>query len=374
MNTSFCAYEIKALWAFAFSDPESFVNYYFEDVWQGENAVAITEGNAMAAALELVPYTLCVREKAVPASYIVGVSVAGPFRGQGLSTVLMKEGLKKQLARGEVLSFLTPFSYPFYEKLGYEKAYEEQRVSLAKESFPKAKPYGSFRPATLSDYEMLSRIYEDFCRNKTGFSIRKKADWDFILKELAYDGGALHLFFDKTGMPTAYLAFWQDKSRCRVQEMAFKDAFGRDAILSYLPSLSSAENFDFVFPAGSTLPACFEKSAKAELYPGAMARLIQVDKGLVRGLGDVKLAVTDAFLPENTGVYAEAGGKVVKTCQEADVSTDVAALSQLILGYCSAGELRLSGRMRGAESAITQLDKLYPRQETYMNLVLRDDF
>ena len=87
--------EIKNLWAFAFSDPESFVDYYFDEVWQGENAVSIADGEALAAALELVPYTLSVRGRFLPASYIVGVSVAGDFRGRGLSTILMKAGLEK---------------------------------------------------------------------------------------------------------------------------------------------------------------------------------------------------------------------------------------------------------------------------------------
>ncbi len=366
--------EIKALWAFAFSDPESFVDYYFKDVWKGENAVAITEGETLAAALELVPYTLSVRGKQLPASYIVGVSVAGAYRGRGLSTVLMREGLKKQLAREEILSFLTPFSYPFYEKLGYEKAYEEWHTKARAEEFPKAKSAGNFRSATIEDYEILSRIYEDFCQDKTGYSIRKRDDWDFILKELAYDGGALHLYLDETGTPIAYLAFLKDDAHCKVQEMAYGDDRGRDAILSYVLSHSSYESFDFIFPSGSDLPDNFGKRAKTELRPGAMARLLQIDKGLVNGLGDVKLSVTDAFLPENTGVYAEINGTVAETEQEADVSTDVGALTQLILGYRSAGELLLSGRMKGAENAITQLDKLYPKQETYMNLVLRDDF
>ena len=279
------------------------------------------------------------------------------------------------MERDEIVSFLVPFSYPFYEKQGYEKAYSELHLSARREDLKAAKPSGHFRPAQIEDYEILSQIYRDFCKDKNGYTLRTKADWSFIFKELAYDGGFLQLYLDEADAPAAYIACLKDEKHFKVLEMAYTNDEGLSALLSFVHSHASYDSFDFILPAKSPVPDLLGKKAKAELFPGAMARLIQIEKGLVCGLGDVKMFVDDAFLPESTGIYEEIGGKITKTDGIAwDIRIDVASLTQLVFGYHSAKELHSLGRLTGTEDAITRLDRLYPKEENYLNLILRDDF
>ncbi|MBR5236499.1 MAG: GNAT family N-acetyltransferase [Clostridia bacterium] len=367
--------QIKDLWQYAFSESKAFLSLYFGEFWQGQNAVSALCSGRLAGALELVPYQISLRGHELSASYIVGVSTAPEMRGQGIAKSLMHAALEKQAQRKEALSLLQPFSYSFYHKMGYALCYEETRCSVTFSQFPKVQSALSVFPASLEDYEELNTVYHTFCKDKNGFVCRTRKDWNFIFKLLKAEGGYMYACRDAEGVLCGYISFIKDAKRFLVLEAAYTTQESLKALLSFTAAhFSTYSQIDFTLPTNSTMPALFPEPPVCRRHPFVMARIIDVCAVLTGGLEEIHLSVTDDFYSENTGVYYELDGQILRADNLlADAKTDIGSLSQLIMGYRSAKELCELGLMEASFKAIDTLDRLYPKQQNYINHILTND-
>lgn len=71
--------------------------------------------------------------------------------------------------------------------------------------------------------------------------------------------------------------------------------------------------------------------------------------------GPYTVAVEDAFLPQNSGVYRVCAEGVTRVREKPDLETSVHALTQLVVGYCDMhmAAMRLDVRVCGNEAALS---------------------
>lgn len=88
------------------------------------------------------------------------------------------------------------------------------------------------------------------------------------------------------------------------------------------------------------------------------------------------LGVKDGLAGWNEGTYeitiqsdgTVQANKVADTITaKAQVISEVGALSLLLMGRLRASELVFEGKLTGDEAVVTMLDRLYPKQNTYIN-------
>ena len=84
-----------------------------------------TVGGRLAAALQLLPCMLVIRNKAYSCDYIAGVSTSPEFRGRGIAREIMKFSDHAAGKRGKSFLLLIPAVNHFYEKFGYVSCYEK---------------------------------------------------------------------------------------------------------------------------------------------------------------------------------------------------------------------------------------------------------
>ncbi|MBQ4517394.1 MAG: GNAT family N-acetyltransferase [Clostridia bacterium] len=367
--------QIKELWRYSFSDTEDFMSLYFGHYWQGKNAITALDDKKVIGALELVPYKLSLRGNVVDTSYIVGVSTAPEARGGGIASTLMRAAMEKQKERREVLSLLSPFSFNFYNKMGYAACYQEMRCHIPSERFPNYQYKGKFNRAALSDWNDLSTVYHQFCKHKNGYVFRQKEEWQFIFDMLKLAGGYLYTYQNEEGTTIAYVSFVKNAEHFQVIEAAYINPEGLQALLSFIGShFSSYSHIDMTLPAGSPLPTLFGEPPVCELHPTVMGRILDIPRVLSAGLGGLRLGVSDDFCPENTGVYEENGGGIVRyDSLDCEIQTHIGALTQLVMGFRSAYDLSVTGHIIGDIDAIVQLDRLYPKQHNFINHILTDN-
>ncbi len=364
--------QIKDLWQYSFSDPDDFMSLYFGKFWNGKNAVAALDGKALLGALELVPYKISLRGTLVDASYIVGVCTAPEARGRGVATKLMRGAIEKQGKRREVLSLLYPFSYSFYNRMGYAPCYQQARCEIPFERMPATHYSGRFFRPSLNDFTALSNVYENFCKGKNGFVRRTKAEWKFIFEMLNLENGHLYAYENEVGTVTAYMSFVKTTERFHVLEAAYMEPEGLQALLAFMSShFSSYHHIELSLPANGPLPTMFNEPPVCELHPTVAARVLDISRAFSAGLGGLRINVTDDFCPENTGVYEEHGGGIVRyDSMDSEIQLDISALTQLVMGFYSAFDLAATGRLTGVPDAVLQLDRLYPKQRNYINHIL----
>ncbi len=58
------------------------------------------------------------------------------YRGEGGISAIMKEMLADLAKQKVALSYLAPFSYPFYRQYGYEQTFEQAEYTIKTEDWP----------------------------------------------------------------------------------------------------------------------------------------------------------------------------------------------------------------------------------------------
>ena len=221
---------VKELWAYAFDEQEPFLSEFFDNFWKAEDALVIKEDSKLAGALLMIPYCVSLNSSPVMSAYIVGVSVASEFRGKKISKKLMRECLIEQKNRNMALSLLIPFNYEFYNKLGYRMCYTLDVYELTQDNLPYIEDISPVKRVQVCDYKKLNSVYNDFCRDKNGYIIRIKDDWEYIFFEQKLSGGGIFAVENDNSF-SGYASFSEKNGEIFVRELVYKD---NNSLLSLL--------------------------------------------------------------------------------------------------------------------------------------------
>ncbi len=123
MHIAFATHEdtvaLREMWKICFGDDDSYINAYFENVYHPENTLVAWEDGARAGSLQMIPHTFILDGHSHRSMYIGGVCVLPAYRKRGIASALMAFAENYMQEIGMELAFLVPFSFAFYEKLGY---------------------------------------------------------------------------------------------------------------------------------------------------------------------------------------------------------------------------------------------------------------
>lgn len=386
--------QVRNMWAYAFNDTESFLNWYFANAWGWENAVVASSGRPYSAyvdaagrqtdwlcgSLEMVPYTLSVRGQETAAAYIVGVSVLPEVRGEGVAKKLLQRALEEQAARGHIVSLLLPFSYAFYRKAGYETAYALKYLDCPFASLrPLSESYGRMVRATPAHMDTLDALYRRSMTGRSGYIVRDAKCWQFIFDTLELTGGYIYMVQNEYGEAEGYVTFSKSRERLRVKEMAYDNPSALRALVGFIAShFSVYDTVRFDLPDTSPLPFMLDDPrAACTISPFLMARVVDAGAALSRvALSGAQFTIRlrDEFFPKNDGVYTVSGGRVERVGEAAALRCDIGTFSQMYMGFLSPTEAAELGRLEVSDfKALRDLERCCPKQKNTINHILTDD-
>ncbi len=203
--------EIYNLWHICFGDTKKYMDWYFSKVYKTENTLALYCDGKIASSLQIIPYTLKLKDKEILCGYVAGVSTLPQFRYRGFSKALMEKADEVMKERGYSAAFLIPFNFDFYKKHGYKicrpnycfegevsKLYEFKNNTLFKEckKFPK-QVYNSFAETfdvcIKRDDNIFNSVYQGirnadgfFCETEDSYIIYSIKDKTMNVLEMAY--------------------------------------------------------------------------------------------------------------------------------------------------------------------------------------------
>ncbi|MDR1563663.1 MAG: GNAT family N-acetyltransferase [Oscillospiraceae bacterium] len=356
-----------------------------DEHWQ-ERYVAFDDAGKMISTMAVIPLTAYFDGHEVPINGIGDVATLPNYRRGGAIRQSFVLALADMYERGDVFSYLYPFSYYFYRKFGYETACETVwwRIPLA--GIPK---YGTSHTFEMyepnSDISAFEEAYKLFAepinlmlkrdevlwkRRVTGFSPYNSNQWSFVCR-------------DATGAPKGYFIYQAEtlhsKKHMVLRDFAFADYNALCAMLELLASFASQYEFaDIPLPPHISLTCLspelhYEHLARKLSFIG-MLRVVNIEKALrlakFKGSGRAVIAVEDASLPQNTGVYAISfgGGETeVELTEEApDLETDIQNFSRLLIGGLDLAATELIPKIK-INGNIENLEKIFYRKKLWIN-------
>lgn len=168
--------EIKKLWEYCFYDTDPYLSWFF-DKFNPENTVVAENGGKIAAALQMEPHVIAIKNTEYQVYYLCGVSVAPEFRGKGAGRKILEFADKTAKKRGAVFNMLIPVLEGFYEKCGYEKCFEKLEYSYNPKRLP-PKSDAEFTRITKKNIADAFNIYAEFSKDFGCYIKRTQEDME----------------------------------------------------------------------------------------------------------------------------------------------------------------------------------------------------
>lgn len=294
------------------------------------------------------------------------VSSLPEYRGQGGIRDIFKEKFADMRQRGFVFSALYPFSHTYYRMFGYEHCYSPmQQKFLTSDLKAFACPYSVRMHQKGECIQPFKDVYQKFVLGNNMAIVRSEAQWGWIDGDAFKNRTYRYLLSDDTGVHAYVVVRSEGQGDERIavlKDFAYDSKQAFYGILGFLHRLSAQYKYvQAVFPAQIDMRSLIAEpyNVTQEVKTHGMFRVVDVHRALMlmrhpANAGSYTIAVTDAFIEENTGTYAVSyengvAVSVEKIQGDADIQVNVTTLAQMVLGYapldaiCYRADVKLNG-------------------------------
>ncbi len=280
-----------------------------------------------------------------------GIETPVEYRRGGNVRKLFVAALEKAKEDGMAVSLLHPFSFPYYQKFGYEKVSDHLIVRFPITKLDFVDRCSDFKRFTNSPEQVqdLLQIYNTFACGRN--LLRERVDEEYYAKE----GLDVFIYYED-GQPTGYISFTTKKvlvinhfeqGVMYIKEVGYTTPAAVRAILGFIRmyegELEEVEFSDLAFCPEIEMTLRYYMHTSYRFQPDIMARVLNTQVMLEAHTypslpGSFRIEVTDP-LGLASGKFAveydKGQGKVCPLSEDAavDLRTDVSTFSRIIYGY-----------------------------------------
>ena len=380
--------EFEALWSYAYQHLDDHVDPDATDgrieparvgaqrgLFDGDELVAICRHHFLRAT---------VRDTTLPIGCLASVATPPEHRRKGYVRTLIRSFLEEYCERDVPLSALWAFDYPFYDRFGWGLAnqYAVRECPPAALSAAAGGAAGGFVRLGPDEHDRLATV---LAAHGTPYELAVERTEEWWRERIFRDrGGDPHVYgWESDGELRGYLVYAiesGDEAVVDVGEAAYADRTAYLHLLRFLSNhRSQARRVRLYGPVDDPLSDLVDDPAAVEttVHPGPSIRLVDVETLLeaIDYPGDVTgslvLSVDDPVADWNDRAFrvdVDGGTAAVEATADApDAALGVGALSQLVVGYRTAGDLAGAGELDVAErEARTLLEAAFPPRDVFL--------
>jgi len=290
---------------------------------------------------------------------------------------------------GAIVSYLHPFSFPYYRMMGYERVSDHRVLKIHIEDLSFVERYNNLEPIKVGDSAApLDEVYNKFAQNRnvmlhrfdSGIIDEKVTSPKYqhgMTYQYGLKGMKCYLSRDEEGNPDGYIIMrfemplkdhWLKDGILHVEEMCFTSPEGLRKLMGFIRMYEG--QYDYVRFANVGMAPEVErllrryKYTEISILPDISGRFHDVGAALAanvypREKGEFTVKVTDCekspFSKDLTQgvwhvVYENGKGQVTRLADDAgcDLICDMPAFSQIVHGYESYG-MEVAQYMHGVE-------------------------
>lgn len=336
------------------------------------------DGDDLISQIAIYPFEANIHGTFYKMGGITGVGTYPEYAHMGLISDLIKSALVLMRENKQYISYLFPYSVPFYRRKGWEIISDKMTYELKDTQLPKRIDVkGHVERLEIDDPDIFI-MYEAFVRSTHGAMLRDELAWEEYWRwENELDRFAA-VYYDENDKPTGLCFYWISEEIFNIKEMVFLNQEARNGLWNFISNhFSMVETVKGDNFAGETISFLLEDSDIVEtIKPYYMARIVDVkaffnDYPFDSLSEPVHITVTDRIAEWNNKSFRLEwiDGKVVTT--ESDegvgVTMDINTLTTLMMGYKSLPYLVRIGRISGDMKAMRILSKSIVLEKAYFS-------
>lgn len=294
--------QIKRLFDNAFSNDKEWNNWFFDKVYNDDEAIQLEVDGKTVSCLFLQHYDFRFHDRILGLGYVAGATTDYKMRHHGYMGHLLHEALHVAFERGETFVGLIPAErrlFFLYDKYGFATVvFADIQRYTSLHSFPFSDEYQIVEPS----YEAFREL-EDL---RSSTVVHSASDFENILYDVRHDGGTIVQINDIENRPMAMAFGASNGSEIHVKELLGVNPRANDMALGEVRNKLAVELPMAVW----RLPS----GRQASLRKRGMMRVVNAEMAL-RALAEAhpnlskKIRVSDPLIAQNNATFTVSQGK-----------------------------------------------------------------
>lgn len=338
------------------------------------------DDDKLVSQVAVYPMKIMVFKKIYNMAGLTGVGTYPEYSNQGLMHKLIEHALDKMREKKQYISYLFPYSIPYYRRKGWEVISDKISYEIEDFQLPKRKQVPGYVERVDIESEELKKTYNLYAMKTHGAIIRDELAWNEYWLWDPDDMNAA-IYFNENNEPEGYVIYRIDEEIFHIKDMIFQNETARSGLWNFISAHFSM--IDKV--VGSTYtdePLAFlleDASIEETISPYYMARIVDFCEFVKEypfepstNNREWKFVLTDPIMECNQGTFIlridDKGSATVTRTNEKVVDTiDIQTMTTMLMGYKRPSYLKKIGRIDAVDEIIDMLEDSIPQEVPYIS-------
>ncbi|GGL59935.1 GNAT family N-acetyltransferase [Sporolactobacillus putidus] len=338
------------------------------------------DGDKLISQVAVYPLQVRIFNQTYDMGGLTGVGTYPEYSNQGLMHKLLYQALEHMRKRNQSISYLYPYSIPYYRRKGWEIISDKISYEINDYQLPRNKQVPGEVERVDVESEQVKKAYERFAIQTHGAMLRNELAWN---EYWLWDSDDLMaaIYYNDKGLPDGYVLYWIADEVFHIKDMIFVNEEARSGLWNFISA-----HFSMISKViGNTYtdePLSFlleDADIKETISPYFMARIVDLKQFIAQypfkpDTTDREWTFTldDPLLSWNQGVFtlritAEGKGEVVRTSERNHDQIDIQTLTTMLLGYKRPDYLYKIGRISCLPETVDMLEDAIEQQTSYFS-------
>lgn len=311
---------------------------------------------------------------------VTGVGTYPEYASIGLMRDLIEKALVSMKDKGQLISYLFPYSVPYYRRKGWEFVSDRTQFTIGIEQIPRyAHTEGSVKRVEVND-PMVVDFYSEYAKQTHGALIRSKIDWEEYWRWENEDERTAAMFFNAEGKAEGCLFYWVEGDVFYIKDFFYTTMSAWQGLWGFISAHTSM--VDYIKGNNYTgEPIGFmmnDSQIEEKIQPYYMARIVDVESFLARfpfnPTDEIVFQVSDPMAQWNNGYFTirwQGDRQVVTKTLSSDnpdaIKVDIGILTSMLMGYRPPRYYFDRKLITMKDYQLSQLSSLIPKEKPYFS-------
>ena len=338
------------------------------------------DGDKLISQVAVYPMKVRIFNKTYNMGGLTGVGTYPEYANQGLMHKLLYQSLKNMKEKKQSISFLYPYSIPYYRRKGWEIVSDKITYEIKDYQLPKNKQVSGEVERVDVESEEVKKAYNRFAYQTHGALIRDDLAWN---EYWLWDSDDLMaaIYYNDKNEPDGYVLYWIKDEVFHIKDMIFINEEARTGLWNFISAHFSMIN-KVIGDTYTDEPLAFlfeDADIKESISPYFMARIVDLEEFIkqypfkadtIRREWIFKM--DDPILSWNQGnfklvIEKNGKGQITRTSQKTEDKIDIQTMATMLLGYKRPDYLYKIGRISCSNDTVDMLEDAIEQQAPYFS-------
>lgn len=338
------------------------------------------DGDKLVSQVAVYPFQVRIFNTTYDMGGLTGVGTFPEYSNQGLMHKLLRQALENMREKQQSISFLYPYSIPYYRRKGWEIISDKITFEVMDYQLPKTKQVSGEVERISIEHSDLRAVYEHFAYQNHGAMLRNDLAWNEYWR-WDFDDLTAAIYYNEDRQPDGYVLYWISDEVFHIKDMIFINEEARSGLWNFISA-----HFSMISKVVGNIytdePLAFlleDADIKETISPYYMARIVDLEQFIAQypfkpnnEKREWTFTLDDPLLPWNQGtftirIYPDGKGEVARVTERSKSRIDIQTMTTMLLSYKSPKYLHKIGRLSCSLETVAMLEDAIDQQNLYFS-------